>query len=204
MDANDDINSQLADQAYKVDRKRQVGSYLFDEELSDPETAIYNDPASGKTIVAARGTEVGQGFRTAARDLLADVGIATGTNIGGYGSRFNRTQASFEKARDKYGGDISATGHSLGGALAASLAAKNNIGATTFNRGAGLPRLSDLRCSRLNPFKTPEYCSKIDNVRVKGDGVSLLGRVFGSGRWRKRIKGSGGLLKRHGIANFTG
>ena len=200
----DDVNSQLADQAYKHDRKRQVGSYLFDEELSDPETAIYNDPTTGKTILAARGTEVNQGFRTAARDLLADVGIATGTDIGGYGSRFKRTQDTFEKARDRYGGDVSATGHSLGGTLAAGLAAKNNIEATTFNRGAGLPRLSDLKCSRFSPLKRPEYCDKIENNRVQGDGVSIMGRLFGSGRWNKRIKGKGGLLNHHGIANFTG
>jgi len=199
----DDVNSQLADQAYKQDRKRQVGSYLFDEELSDPETAIYNDPTTGKTILAARGTEVNQGFRTAARDLLADVGIATGSNIGGYCSRFKRTQDTFEKARDRYGQDISATGHSLGGALSASLAAKNNIAATTFNRGAGLPRISDLRCSRFSPFKRPDYCDKIENHRVQGDGVSVFGRLFGSGRWNKRIKGSGGLLSRHRISNFS-
>jgi len=193
----------FADQAYKRERQRQVGSYLFDEELSDPESAVYHDPESGKTILAARGTEVQQGARTAARDLLADVGVATGTNLGGYGSRFDRTQKTFERARDKYGGDIEATGHSLGGTLAASLAAKNNIPATTYNRGAGLPRLSDLKCSRFNPFKKPEYCGKIDNVRVHGDGVSLLGRVFGSGRWNRKVKGSGGLLSRHGVANFS-
>ena len=196
-----DVNAELADQAYKRDRMRQVGSYLFDDELSDPETAVYHDPESQKTILASRGTETHQGFRTAARDLLADVGVATGTDVGGYGSRFKRTQDTFEKARDRYGGDISATGHSLGGSLAASLAAKNNIAATTYNRGAGLPRLSDLRCSRFNP-RRPEYCSKIDNVRVHGDGISILGRAFGSGRWNKRLKGRGGLLNRHGIANF--
>ena len=197
-----DVSAQLADQAYKRERLSQVGSYLFDPELSDEETAIYHDPETNKTVVAARGTEVGQGVRTAARDLLADVGVATGTNAGGYGSRFKRTQATYEKARDKYGGELSATGHSLGGTLAASLAAKNNIAATTYNRGAGLPRLSDLKCSRFNPFKKPEYCGKIDNVRVHGDGVSLLGRVFGSGRWNRKVKGSGGLLNRHGVANF--
>jgi len=194
----DDVTSQLAQQAYKQERQRQVGSYLFDDELSDAESAVYHDKESKKTILAARGTVVGP------KDLLADVGVATGTNIGGYGSRFKRTQDTFDRTRAKYGGDISATGHSLGGTLAASLAAQNNIAATTYNRGAGLPRLSDLKCSRFSPLRRPEYCDKIDNVRVKGDGVSILGRLFGSGRWNKRIKGKGGLLNRHGIANFTG
>ena len=195
---SEDVASQLAQQAYKQERQRQVGSYLFDDEFSDAESAVYHDPESKKTILAARGTVVGP------KDLLADVGVATGTNIGGYGSRFKRTQDTFDRTRAKYGGDISATGHSLGGTLAASLAAQNNIAATTYNRGAGLPRLSDLKCSRFNPLKRPEYCDKIENNRVQGDGVSIMGRLFGSGRWNKRIKGKGGLLNRHGIANFTG
>jgi hypothetical protein len=192
---SDDITAQLSQEAYETERKRQVGSYLFDDDISTDETAVYHDPQENKTIIASRGTVVG------AKDLLADVGVATGTNIG-YGSRFKRTQNTFDAAKSKYkDSQLSATGHSLGGTLSASLAAANDIPATTYNRGAGLPRLSDLKCKLPSRFR-PRYCDKITNNRIQGDGVSIAGRLFGSGKWRT-TKGRGNIFKRHGIANFN-
>ena len=173
LDEEDRLPYKFSKQTYdKADERTNVGDYEYDHNLSDVNTAVWHDHKHKKTHVSNRGSVTAYDWG------VSDLQIATGTE--GYGSRFQKAVDVTRKAHDKYGYNVSTSGHSLGGKLSAYTTEK--IGdedwydrGTGFNQGNstlgrdGFIRRQFSKCNSKNP---PAYCSKQTNIKEKGDYVS--------------------------------
>lgn len=192
--------AQIAQDAYNEKRQARYGDLMLDPDLSTPETSVYRNPLTRQLVIGSRGTKIAP--KSLLSDLHSDVQLALGSDPT---ERLARAASTVDAARAKYAGDsLTFTGHSLGGTLSARLAERYpDSEATTYNRGAGLPTMGDLKCKIGGVFgAAPKYCGRINNYRIRGDGASLLGRAFGSGNWSTR-PGQGSMLDRHAASNFA-
>ncbi len=91
---------------------------------------VFRDEITGNIIVASAGTEI---FGSTPSDFYTDIAMA----VSGIPNQFPDAVTLFQWAKNystKNGSpEIQVTGHSLGGALAQLLAAKNGVGGETFN-----------------------------------------------------------------------
>lgn len=122
---------------------------MIEEHTLDPENS--NDVGStiirpdGSAILAFRGTDPKNPY-----DLIADAQLATGTDrLLPYYSRLARAEELYNKVKEEYG-DVTLTGHSLGGFLADYTARKNDEQAVVFN-----PGLSPITAS-IMPVPNPD------------------------------------------------
>jgi hypothetical protein len=179
------LMAQFAEDAYKSVRQSNIGGYDYDAVLSSPTVAVYANKQLQRVVIAYRGT-------AGAGDLAPDLSIARGTT--GSDPRFAAAAAAYEEVKDKYPGYfISATGHSLGGALAISVNEKFGIPAEVFNPGVGLSGIS----LTFNPNKS----KLIINV-IKGDPVSSLSGLFNIGSVHTFASKSSDPLEAHKMGNF--
>jgi hypothetical protein len=116
----------FSEASYKEPKHRPetLGSFQLDRDLSNKRNAVYHDPASGRVVVAFRGTDFSDMY-----DIEQDVRIATGTFAGA--SRIKKGKDITKAAAEKYGVPAEAvelTGHSLGGRIAQAVGEK--LGAT--------------------------------------------------------------------------
>ena len=134
LEGNDKLAYNFSQQSYKKANERtNVGDYEYDSSLSNVDTAVvWHNKKNKKTHVSNRGS-------TSAYDwLVSDAQIATGTED--RGSRFKRAVDTTKKAHDKYGYNVSTSGHSLGGKTSAYTTEKLGNeqwydGGTGFNQG---------------------------------------------------------------------
>ena len=164
---------EFANEAYEPELERKnIGKYVYDQEMSDAETAVWHNHTDKRTHVASRGS-------TTAYDWgVSDLQIGLG--IEGMGSRFKKAERQTKSAHDKYGYTTDVSGHSLGGNVSSHLTQRlgNNSWfgeATTFNSGVstlGKGRSGSRArraCQKPDP---PAYCDKITHLKEKGDLVS--------------------------------
>ena len=107
---------------------------MIEEHTLDPENS--NDVGTtiirpdGSAILSFRGTDPSNPY-----DLIADAELAMGADrLLPYYSRLARAEELYNKVKEEYG-DVTLTGHSLGGYLADYTARKNNEQAIVFNPG---------------------------------------------------------------------
>ena len=94
------------DQSYKEHPKEHLDGYDLDKSLSSDTVKVYNDPKTGKTVVAHRGTSG-----------LADWGNNLAYALGAYKytNRYKKGKTAQDAAEKKYGKEnISTLGHSQG------------------------------------------------------------------------------------------
>ena len=193
LDAEDRPAYQFSQQSYKSpDQRTNVLDYAYDPSLSDENTAVWHDHAHKKTHVSHRGS-------TTAYDwLVSDAQIATGMED--RGARFQKAVNRTQQAHDKYGYNVSTSGHSLGGTASSYVTEK--LGdkdwyehGTGFNQGnSSLGRdglLSRQRRACRRKRNRPKYCDKQTNVKEKGDYVSqrnlaCVVMTFGFGKCEKK------------------
>ena len=174
LDEADKQPLEFAQQSYKKAEEREnVGDYEYDPTLSDVNTAVWHDHKTKKTHVSNRGS-------VSAYDWgVSDMQIATGME--GYGSRFKKAVDVTNKAHDKYGYNVSISGHSLGGKLSAYTTEK--LGENDwYDSGTGLNQgnsslgrdnyFSKQRRACRRKTNRPKYCDKQTNIKEKGDYVS--------------------------------
>ena len=173
LEGNDKLAYDFSQQSYKKANERtDVGDYEYDASLSNVDTGVWHNNKTKKTHVSNRGS-------TSAYDwLVSDAQIATGTES--HGSRFKRAVDTTKQAHDKFGYNVSTSGHSLGGKTSAYTTEKlgNETwydGGTGFNQGNSSLGRDSLwskqrrACKGKNP---PAYCQKQTNIKEKGDYVS--------------------------------
>ena len=195
-----ELNAHFADEAYVSPsaRRKKIGDYYYDRSISDNENAIYVNK-KGRVIHSLRGTELNRGIGTIARDLVADLRIATGTFEDS--DRHKRNIKKANEVRSKYGKHTFYVGHSLGGKASQALANKYNTRSQTFNAGQGLisnQEIAVAKSCKKNPSQP--RCNQIHS-RIRGDLVSLLPTLTGRTEIIDRPNISGALGK-HEISNF--
>ena len=97
--------------------------YVYDNELSTPESKIFLDK-KGRPNIAFRGT---QNIKDLATDLALGLGLAK------YDNRFRDAQHLTQLVETKYNKPANIYGHSLGGSLAEQSGAHGKI--ITYNKG---------------------------------------------------------------------
>jgi len=163
--ANASSNAYLA-----VSDRPGIGSWSYQDQISGPRTAVYND--GSRTIVAHRGT-----VWTDPQDVYNDGRIAVGMPVGD--KRISTAHEVSRKAK-ALGNPIHHTGHSLGGATSRRVARERGESNTTFNRYTGLRpnaanRMATLKCKQGGQephcFNTEDVYNPQDvaALRVKAD-----------------------------------
>ena len=131
---------------------------------------MWHNTNTKQTHVSNRGSISGYDW------AVSDAQIATGTESSG--NRFKRVVDTTSKAHDKYGYNVSTSGHSLGARASAyttEVLGDNDWyeGGTGFNQGnssiANQFSKSRKACKGKNP---PAFCAKQTNIKEKGDYVS--------------------------------
>ena len=141
---------------------------MIEEHTLDPENS--NDVGTtiirpdGSAILAYRGTDPSNPY-----DLIADAQLATGTDrLLPYYSRLARAEELYNKVKAEYG-DVTLTGHSLGGFLGDYVARKNNEQAVVFN-----PGLSPLTASIMpSPTDKKTIVYELDNIDVISHSINV-------------------------------
>jgi len=151
----------------------RIGSYVLDRELSSGKAKVYHDPASGKTVVANRGT-VGT-----VSDWANNARYLAGTYD--KTERMKQAERVQQAAIQKYGKVDTNVGHSQGGIITRKLNEKC-LTAEVIN---------------LNPASKGERQKKNEFViRSATDPVSLLQSLGGKKR-TTTTRGTLNLLKEH-------
>lgn len=194
LDESEVLPYQFTQQSYKKEADREnVGDFEYDADLSNVNTAVYHNQKTKKTHVSNRGS-------VSARDwFVSDLQVAAGAED--YGKRFQDALHTTWKAHDKYGYNVTTSGHSLGGTLSAYETEKLGNEAwydhgTSFNMGSsplGTDNpISERRrtCGSKNP---PAFCNKMTNIKQSGDYISRNAASFGN---TKTYHDKPGLLNR--------
>lgn len=131
--------------------------FTMDRELSNRKQKVYTDANKNPHVVFT-------GTRTLG-DVVTDAALAVG--LGRFTQRFADSKKIVQKVKQKYGKDVTASGHSLGGSLAEYSGAKKVI---TFDKGVGLGDIG----KRIKKNQT--------DIRTTTDPVSLLALTQHGGR----------------------
>ncbi|CAL5225333.1 g8136 [Coccomyxa viridis] len=165
--------------------------YQVDGELSNRNRTAFHHPGTGHTVVAFRGTNPFNPF-----DWIANSHILRGTEWAS--SRFRTSHAVVRKANKKYGiGNVTVTGHSLGGSQALDVNRRLGNDAVAYNPGAGLGDLTrDIVARAFGPAIKKKATATI--LSAPGDPIGTLGLFSGERRvWVKpRTKNP------HSLKNF--
>jgi hypothetical protein len=115
----------LSHDAYETTAKHkdELHGWERDITMSGPDHTVYHK--GGKAKIAYRGTNPSN-FKDLAADGLLAVGLQDKSN------RFKRAVRTARQVKEKYGGDVSVTGHSLGGAQAAHVSRAVGVKGTGF------------------------------------------------------------------------
>ncbi len=189
------LHAHIANQSYsKVgQREKNLGGYELDESFSGKKHAVYHNKGTKKTIISYRGTDP-----TDVEDMYNDAHILKGTQAST--DRYKRSEKLYDDVASKYGKNITATGHCLGGNISEHIARKKGAKAETFNTGRGADKsylLASVRCKLPN---APSYCGKVKRHHIVGDGLSMANKGYGKGYSYK----SKGVIKSHSLENFLG
>ena len=140
-----------------------IEAHTLDPENSNDVGATIIKP-DGSAILAFRGTDPRNPY-----DLIADAQLATGVDrLLPYYSRLARAEELYNKVKEEYG-DVTLTGHSLGGFLADYTARKHNEQAVVFNPGLS-PLTSSIMPSPSNK-KTIVY--EVDNMDIISHSINV-------------------------------
>jgi hypothetical protein len=152
---------------------------------------VFQKEASREIVLSIRGTARAADW---ASNFLIGIGALTSDP---------RTRELFTVVRKykKLRRDVSVTGHSLGGALAAMLSKSENVAGVTFNMGAGLAeRISSGKLAD----KRGENSSSLIHFNTGRDPLSIAGAMVNPLKQAKVFYVRGGEKNPHSMSNFTG
>jgi hypothetical protein len=147
------IDAELSRAAYSG--ATEVNGWQKDVHLSGPDHSVFHK--EGRAKIAYRGTDVRN-----KRDLGADALIALG--LQDKSNRFKRAVRTADAVSAKYGkGNVSLTGHSLGGSQSQYVSRKRGLDATGFNAAM----------SPVDTLRKRTY-SKFHSISTASDPISLI------------------------------
>lgn len=171
MEYDDEIayyTSQASYGSNDYERKLAESGYVRDPELSSQKAKVYSKPG-GTTYVAYKGTNP-----LNPTDLEADAAIVLGSHK--RHREFIEASDLAKRVKSKYGHNVIATGHSLGGTKAIESANDAGLKAIVFNPGTGLAGL-DTGEHRVHIKQGDVISSRVrgSNVKKSRGGHSLSG-----------------------------
>jgi hypothetical protein len=105
---------EFANQSYKKEKERKdIGKYIYDDELSNYETAVWHNHSDKKTQVAHRGSK--SMYDWAVSDSQIGLGLEN------YGKRFKNAEQETVAAHNKFNYSTDVVGHSLGGSITSNI-----------------------------------------------------------------------------------
>lgn len=123
--------AQFANAAY--DRNADIShlGFVKDETLSNRHRSLFYNPDTKEAILAGRGTQL------KGRSKLGDIGtdLLIAANLQHLSSRFKNFNKTAKKAQEKYGDNLTLTGHSLAGSTAMYANSKLGLPAQVYNPG---------------------------------------------------------------------
>jgi len=137
----------------------ELDDFVIDYQLSTEEHSVFHNTTTNETVIAYRGT-------TNLDDVKTDSHILMGKEKNT--ERYERSEAVYEKTREKYDGSITTTGHSLGGGISLHIAEKYDTRGYHYN-----PAISPSQVFSSdhydNQSKQTIYRTKLDPVSVGGE-----------------------------------
>jgi hypothetical protein len=167
----DDLQKYLnfAESSYKsVDDNSGVPKgFEIDKSLSDGNRKTFVNKDTKEIVISNTGTRINQSPSKTWKDLKSDFLLATGLQK--FDGRVKQSRRHLDAVKNKYkDGNITLTGHSLGGSLANYTSNDPRVKkAITFNQG-------------FTPLTASN--SKSTNYYTKGDVISNIGSLLSKGR----------------------
>jgi hypothetical protein len=160
----------------------EVNGWQKDVQLSGPDHAVFHK--DGKAKIAYRGTNVKN-----KRDLGTDALIALG--LQDKSSRMKRAVRTADQVTAKYGkGNVSLTGHSLGGSQSQYVSRKRGLEATGFNAAM----------SPIDALRSRTY-SKFHSISTASDPISKFTHHH-VGKIGKKTTARQTKWNPHGLSNY--
>lgn len=154
--------------------ERPVEGYDIDTSLSTGDWTVYKNKTTNAATIAFRGTTDNPLHSSFYRDAGADIAAFFGAQK--LNSRYKRADRLTQQVIDKYGKEnVTVTGHSLGGQLAAYVSNKYKVDASTFNALVTPKDVFDNRAGKTDWSHVTQYINK-------GDIVSESGRMIKGGK----------------------
>lgn len=143
----------------------KISNRLLSSSGSDFRSRAYIDDATGKMVIAFKGTNPSN---------LKDIANDIGQNFGLYAPYYSKAMAiGREIAKSSYADTVTFTGHSLGGGLAATAAITSGRPADTFNAaGVAVPTYLAARAEGLRAGVW--HSGRVDNYDVPGQFLDIL------------------------------
>lgn len=137
-------------------REHGMDGMTMDKDLSSKKNSVFYDRSTGHVVISYRGTDPSN-----SEDLFDDLAIALG--LENHTSRFKKAEKLYKQAAAKYGKEnITITGHSLGGNIAATVAERHDVEAHIFSPGLSLTKA--LQSHKGNTNHTYMYYTRHDPV----------------------------------------
>lgn len=140
----------------------ELQDFVIDKQLSTEEHSVFHNAKTKETVISYRGT-------TNLNDVKTDSHIALGREK--HTERYKRSEEVFEKTKDKYGNNITTTGHSLGGGISLHISEKYDVKGHHFN-----PAISPTQVFNTDHYNNNSnqkiYRTKLDPVSIGGEVIS--------------------------------
>lgn len=194
--------AQFAKAAYDPNADMSHLGYVKDETLSNRHRSLYYNPETKEAILAGRGTQL------KGRSKLGDVGtdLLIATYLHHLSSRFKNFNKTAKLAKEKYGDNLTLTGHSLAGSTAMYANSKFGIPAHVYNPGVS-PGLAKEGIKKkifdkltFGLFKNRPVNNNLTIHTTGKDPISILSPLVANAKVNvvKRRRG----VDAHALANF--
>jgi hypothetical protein len=189
--------AQLSHGAYGGGKDMSELGYEIDPEHSNRNRTLYHNKNTGKAVLAFRGTELKT--KNKLGDLSADALLALGLHD--LSSRFRNAKKATAKAIEKYGDNLTLTGHSLGGSQALYANSKfGNLETHAYNPGVSPTMVKKSLMDNLSAQLFKRKPKKTATIYTTGkDIISGLSPLF---RKAKTVFVKGRGKNAHSLDNF--
>ena len=142
-------------------KMEELKGFELDTQLSTQQHSVFHNKTTNETVIAYRGT-------TTIDDVKTDSHILMGREKNT--ERYKDSETVFEQTRQKYGGDITTTGHSLGAGVSLHVAETFDVPGYHYNAAISPSQI----------FTQEHYNNRSNQIiyRTKLDPVSIGGEII--------------------------